>query len=38
MGPPLDHLRYLARGHHLAKQRLMTASFDYFALRYPTKV
>jgi hypothetical protein len=21
MGPPLDHLRHLARGHHLAKQR-----------------
>ena len=35
MGPPLDHLDTSRVAITLAKQRLMTASFDYFALRYP---
>ncbi len=35
MGPSLDHLRHLRVAVTLAKQRLMTASYDYFDLRYP---
>ncbi len=36
MGAPLDHLRDTSRvALTLAKQRLMTASFDYYKLAHP---